>query len=436
MIVSYTFCRFAPQLQYGLIIANYSPYIKPGYVTQAGTTALYVRYNYNRTKRTLIPTGYSIKPEYWNIKKKWIKRACPEYEEINSSLIKLTSKLGEILTYAKGNGIDPTVDFILLELEKDREYELRPSRVDLFDTLDRYIQEKSSSVSKDQIKDYRTLRKHLISFKEYSSQPVTFRNLNLIFYNEFMDYLFCKVIKPNGTVGLLTNSAGKIIRLLKGFVNYQIVKGVIPLIDLRNFKVVEEETDAIYLNEKELATIYALDLSDDKQLEEIRDIFITGCFTGLRYSDLSTLSPEHMDLDNGNINLKQRKVHKAVVIPMIDYVPEILEKYNYNLPKVSRYLFNERVKELGRRANLKQKIEVVRKKGKEREKKIYEKWEMISSHTCRRSFCTNMYLFGFPSGELMRISGHKSPSAFMRYIKVDNLEAAKRLKELRAKLSE
>ncbi|MCS2297270.1 tyrosine-type recombinase/integrase [Bacteroides ovatus] len=60
---------------------------------------------------------------------------------------------------------------------------------------------------------------------------------------------------------------------------------------------------------------------------------------------------------------------------------------------------------------------------------------MISSHTCRRSFCTNMYLSGFPAGELMRISGHKSPSAFMRYIKVDNLQAAKRLKELRAKLA-
>ncbi|MBI0303331.1 phage integrase SAM-like domain-containing protein [Bacteroides thetaiotaomicron] len=127
--------------------------------------------------------------------------------------------------------------------------------------------------------------------------------LDLTFYNEFMDYLFHKVVKPNGTVGLLTNSAGKIIRLLKGFVNYQIVKGIIPPIDLKNFKVVEEETDAIYLNEKELAAIYELDLSDDKQLEEIRDVFITGCFTGLRYSDLSTLSPEHIDLDNENINL-------------------------------------------------------------------------------------------------------------------------------------
>ena len=422
-------------MQYILNIASYFPYIKPKYVTQVGTTVLYVRYNYNRTKRTLISTGYSIKPEHWNAKKKWIKRSCPNYEEIDAALIKITSKLGEILTYAKDNDIDPTVDFVLLELEKDRKYEHRPNRVDMFETLERYIQEKSPSVSEDQLKDYRTLRKHLLAFKEYSSQPVTFRNLNLTFYNEFMDYLFNKVVKPNGSVGLLTNSAGKIIRLLKGFVNYQIIKGVIPPIDLKNFKVVEEEADNIYLSEKELEIIYELDLSNDKQLEEIRDIFITGCFTGLRYSDLSTLSPEHIDLENGNINLKQRKVHKAVVIPMIDYVPEILKKYDYDLPKIPRYMFNERVKELGKRAKLKQRIEIVRKKGKEREKKIYEKWEMISSHTCRRSFCTNMYLSGFPAGELMRISGHKSPSAFMRYIKVDNLQAARRLKELRAKLA-
>jgi integrase len=415
-------------------MANYFPYIKPGYVTQEGTTVLYVRYNYDRTRRTLISTGYNIKLEHWDEKRKWIKRACSHYEDIDSVLTKIISKLGEILTYAKENSIEPTVDFVLLELEKNREYEQRSNRVDMFDTLERYIIEKAPSVSDDQIKDYKTLRKHLTNFKPYSSQPVTFRNLNLKFYNEFMDYLYYKAEKPDGTIGLLTNSAGKVVRLLKGFVNYQIAKGVIPAIDMKNFKVVEEETDAVYLSEKELAVIYTLDLSDDKQLGKIRDVFIVGCFTGLRYSDLSTLSPEHIDLGNGNINLKQRKVHKAVVIPMIDYVPEILKKYNYDLPKIPSYIFNERVKELGQRAKLKQKIEIVRKKGKNREKKVFEKWEMISSHTCRRSFCTNMYLSGFPAEELMRISGHKSPAAFMRYIKVDNMQAANRLKALRNNL--
>lgn len=249
-----------------------------------------------------------------------------------------------------------------------------------------------------------------------------------------MDYLFNKAVKADGTVGLLTNSAGKIVRLLKGFVNYQMAKGTIPTIDLKNFKVVEEETDAVFLNEKELAVVYALDLSDDTELEQVRDIFMVGCFTGLRYSDLSNLNSEHIDNVNENINIKQRKVHKAVVIPMIDYVPDILVKYNNELPKISSYRFNIRLKELGKRAKLTQKTEIVRKKGKTRIAETYEKWELMSSHTCRRSFCTNMYLSGFPAEELMRISGHKSPAAFMRYIKVDNQQASNRLKELREKL--
>lgn len=414
----------------------YYPYIKPNYVAGDGKTPLYVRYNYNRTKRTLISTGYNIKPDHWDDKKRWIKRACPEFEDIDSVLTKITSKLGEILTYAKDNGIDPIVDFVLLELEKNREYEQRSNRVNMFDTLELYIEEKKGNVSADQIKDYKSLKKHLTNFKAHSSQPVTFRNLNLKFYNEFMDYLFYKAEKPDGTIGLLTNSAGKVVRLLKGFVNYQVAKGTIPAVDLTYFKVVEEETDAIYLSENELAKIYNLNLSDDKELEEIRDVFIVGCFTGLRYSDLSTLSPEHIDVANETINLKQRKVHKAVIIPMIDYVPEILEKYDYDLPKIPSYKFNERLKELGKKAKLKQKVEIVRKKGNLRIKEIHEKWEMMSSHTCRRSFCTNMYLSGFPAEELMRISGHKSPAAFMRYIKVDNMQAANRLKELRKKIAQ
>ena len=385
--------------------------------------------------RTLIATGYSIKFDHWDDKKKCVKRACPEYDEIEITLNKINLRLSNILNYANENEIEPTVDFVLKELATEREYEQKQARLDLFAMLDKYIEEKAPFVSKDQVKDYKSLRKHLIAFKEYSSQPITFRNLNLKFYNEFMDYLFYKAIKPDGEVGLVTNSAGKVVRMLKGFVNYQMAKGAIPTIDLKCFKVVEEETDAIYLNENELEKIYNLNLSDDKELEEIRDIFIVGCFTGLRYSDLSTLNPEHIDQTNEVINLKQRKVHKAVVIPMIDYVPTILKKYNYALPKVSSYKFNERVKELGERIKLTQKVEIVRKKGNTRVVDIYKKHELMSSHTCRRSFCTNMYLSGFPAEELMRISGHKSPAAFMRYIKVDNMQAANRLKALRNSLS-
>ena len=415
-------------------MANYVPYVMSKRVTKEGKTPLYVCYNYSRSRRTLIATGFDINPEHWDSKKKWIKRASPEYDKISLVLTKLTSKLGEILANASDNQIDPTVDYILLELEKNIQYAQRSNRINLFDTLEVYIEEKSPHVSKDQVKDYKTLRKHLTNFKQHSSQPVSFKNLNLKFYNEFMEYLSYKAIKPDGSIGLVINSAGKVIRLLKGFVNFQISKGVIPAIDMKCFKVVQEETDAIYLSEKELAVIYGLDLSYDKELEEIRDIFIVGCFTGLRYSDLSSLNPEHVDLLNECINIKQQKVHRSVIIPMIDYVPDLLKKYSYNLPKYHRNKFNERIKEDGQIAKLNQKIEVVRKKGNARISSVSPKYELISSHTCRRSFCTNMYLSGFPAEELMKISGHTSASAFMRYIKVDNQQSADRLKALRKSL--
>lgn len=110
-----------------------------------------------------------------------------------------------------------------------------------------------------------------------------------------------------GQSDFLTNSAGKVVRLLKGFVNYQMAKGTIPPINLKVFKVVEEETDANYLNERELDILYSLDLSYDKELEEIRDVFIIGCYTGLRYSDLSTLGIENIDFINENITLSNNE---------------------------------------------------------------------------------------------------------------------------------
>jgi integrase len=414
-------------------MSNYLPFIKPNYVNRDGFTPLYVRYNYDRSKRTLIPTGFTIQPKHWDDKKKWIKRMTPNFGEIDPALRKLIAKLEEIVTYANENDIEPTVEFVHVELEKDCRYERRTRRVDMFEALDRYIEEKGNLYT-GMKKDYKVLRRHLLNFKQYSSQSVSFRNVNLRFYNELVDYLFNHAKKRDGSVGLLTNSAGKVVQQFRAFINYQIARGVIPAIDLSHFKVFEEETDAIYLNELELEAIHGLDLSGDYELDRIRDVFIVGCFTGLRYSDLSTISPEHIDIEEGVIRIKQKKVNKSIVIPMIDYVPDIFMKYDYFLPKFSNATFNKRVKELGRLIGMNQRIEMVRKKGAFRMSYVYQKWEMISSHTCRRSFCTNMYLSGFPAEELMRISGHRTASAFMRYIKVDNMQSANRLKELRARL--
>lgn len=414
---------------------RFYPFIKPKYNTKTGQIPIYVKYEYNRVKRVLIPINFSIDHNYWDSKKKWIKNSCPEYEKINNALIDLTSRLGNILTHAKENEIDPIVDYVLLELAKKKDYDTKTKKIDLFAQLDKYIEEKKTKVVPDVIKDYKALKKHLNGFKDYSSQHISFSNLNITFYNEFVDYLNFTAIKKDKTVGLENNTVGKQIKNLKAFVRNRIDNKIIPNIDLKAFKRIVEEVDHIFLSEKEISNIYNLNLKDNPDYDKIRDVFVVGCYTGLRYSDLSSLNPEHIDTNLEIITLTQRKVHKPVTIPLIDYVPIILKKYNYQLPKIHLNEFNEEIKKVGALAGINQPCETIRYKGKKPIKEIKLKCELISSHTCRRSFCTNMYLIGFPAEELMKISGHKSTTAFLTYIKVDNLQAAMRLKNLRTKLA-
>ncbi len=413
---------------------RFYPFVKANYNTKTGEIPIYVRYNYDRLKRTFIPLNQFIANEHWDFKKKWVKKSCPNFEKIDKELVSLMTRLGNIITYAADNNIEPTVEYVLIELAKNKEYDNITSRTDLFLQLDKYIEDKKTKVVPDVIKDYNSLKKHLTGFKEHSSQPITFRNLNIVFYNEFVDYLTYTATQRDETVGLKNNTVGKQIKNLKAFIRDRIEKKVIPYIDLKPFRTLVEEVDHIYLSEKELKVIYDLNLSEKPDLEKIRDLFIVGCFTGLRYSDLSNLNSANIDLIAGMIQLTQRKVHKPVTIPIIDYVPDILSKYNLELPKIHLNEFNKGLKDIGELAGLKQQHEIVRKKGIKQIKEVFRKYELMSSHTCRRSFCTNMYLSGFPAEELMKISGHKSAKAFLTYIKVDNFQAANRLKDLRKNL--
>jgi integrase len=70
------------------------------------------------------------------------------------------------------------------------------------------------------------------------------------------------------------------------------------------------------------------------------------------------------------------------------------------------------------------------KKGKKEKVEVKPKYEWITSHTCRRSFCTNEFLAGTPVELIMKISGHKSVKDFYKYIRITPEEAAQRIKEI------
>ncbi len=153
-----------------------------------------------------------------------------------------------------------------------------------------------------------------------------------------------------------------------------------------------------------------------------------GCCTGLRFSDLEVLSA--IKLGEGHIRITTTKTKNPVVVPLHHFVTKILQRNNYEMPKLpSAQYFNRIVKEVCEIAGIDKDITIERYAGLKFERKTYKKYKLVSSHTARRTFATNAYLAGIKAWRIMLITGHKTEQAFFSYICIDKDENADFLSE-------
>jgi integrase len=146
----------------------------------------------------------------------------------------------------------------------------------------------------------------------------------------------------------------------------------------------------------------------------------------LRFSDFSKLSSSN--ISDGLIRIKTQKTGTNVVIPLLPEVERILLKYNGNLPKAyCNQKMNEYLKLIGNKAEMFEKIEKNRLSGVKEVKSTLEKWQLICTHTARRSFATNMYKRGLDSIAIMQLTGHSTEKSFMTYIKISQEENARKI---------
>ena len=302
----------------------------------------------------------------------------------------------------------------------------------LYFQIDDYIQSKTKKVCKDIPRIYRNMKDHLLEFESFRGKPITFKSLNLTFYEEFVDFLMYEYIQRRRKVkivGLKTNTVGKTIKQFRTFLRNRIRKGIIPSIDLDGWKILDEEVDAVYLNWNEIKRIFMVDLSKHRHLMNYRDDFVLGCMTGLRFSDFSKLVSE--DLRDDMLYKKQQKSDHWVVIPLRPEAQEILHRrFNKNVPPPTNAEFNRHIKKIAELAGISENIKHSHKKGNKDIVEIKPKFAWITSHTCRRSFCTNEFLAGTPVELIMKISGHKSVKDFYKYIRVTPEEAGQKIKAL------
>lgn len=189
----------------------------------------------------------------------------------------------------------------------------------------------------------------------------------------------------------------------------------------KEFKKMSEETEAVYLSEEEIALIYNHNLP--KALEVARDWFIIGCYTGLRVSDLALLSAKNYN--KGYITIANEKTDRKVVIPIHSFAKSVIEKYNGFPPKISDKALNENIKTIANMARIRSSVLFTITKGGVRQDEYLQKWQMVSTHTARRSFITNLRKSGVPDSVVMKLTGIRSHVTMKRYDKLSNEEAAK-----------
>jgi integrase len=173
--------------------------------------------------------------------------------------------------------------------------------------------------------------------------------------------------------------------------------------------------------------MFELDLSGNPVLERQRDIFLIGCYTAQRYSDYSKIQKDNiknLDTDVRVIELTQQKTNETVIIPIRPELEKLLAKYDYTVPKTYDQKVNKGIKEVGSMLGINEPIVKEKYQGGKKVTETVPKYMMIQTHTARRSGCTNMYLAGIPTLDIMKISGHKTEKEFLKYIRVTKRQTA------------
>lgn len=384
-------------------------------------TLVYLIYRFNN--QTLkYSTGIKIKPMFWNPESQKARqsRLFSQSESINETLENLSITLKNAhrdLINAKKN---PTPYKLKEELNKALFKEEYAQKQGFLKFVEELIEQ--SNKTKNTKKQWRQTLRKLIEFKRATHKEVDFDTIDLDFYNRFVHFLTKE--------GYTKNSIGGFIKNVKIFMNEAVDRKLTNNLEYRNrkFRVLEEKVDKIYLSQEELKSIYDLDLSKNQRLEKVRDLFILACYTGLRFSDLIQVKPENIINNGSQIKIRTQKTGELVIIPIHKYVREILDRYNGILPaSISNQKMNEYLKEIAALAGIEQTVKISITRGGQIDNMINKKFELVTTHTARRSFATNAYLMDVPSISIMKITGHRTEKSFMKYIRISQEENANKL---------
>jgi integrase len=394
-----------------------------------GKATIYIQYNHQ--KRTLrLSTKEKVSPKDFDSLKQQVKKSLSSHSQINDSIHGVRSKVESIIRTARVNDAEPTIEYVsdkFFNVSKKKE-NVKIEKACIFDLIEGWIDYsknikrcgKGTRLKYNTLKNYSTL---LFHFREYSKdkrKKILLKEIGHKFYEDYTNYLFYEFENYKG-IGLGFNSVANDIKLLKVFLGWTETEGYEINKEYKDFKINWRAADIIVLEWDEILQILSFPLKSVR-LQNVRDLLIVGCSTGLRISDLLNLKPENIDLNRKEIKLTTIKTEQYLTIPIIDIAVPILEKYvdriGTKVFDISAQKFNDYLKELGEVTGIHKLVTRVSYSDGKRLDYSIPKYKLMTSHICRRTYITELLKRGVPAEIIMQATGHKDYKSFKKYIKL------------------
>ena len=364
-----------------------------------------------------ISTKQKVNPEYWNTDKQRVKTTIKvsNHNEINKELSSIESILNKIFEkFIERFDRKPIKEEIknLFDLEyfqKNPQFK-KVEQKTILDYFDDYIETIKSTTANSTVQKYKQAKDNFLDFQKLKRRVYNTEMIDLKFRNEYVEYL----IEDKKYAPTTVYRKMKFLRTVLYFIENLGIK-VNPFLHNSRFLTKDIEVDNIALSENEIDELERLNLSTNKRLEQVRDLFLVACYTGQRFSDLNKINQSNI-IDDEYIAIRQQKTNEQLTLPLLKVVKKILEKYSYRLPKISNVKFNEYIKEVA------QLCETLKKPYNGDIKK--SRYQMVSSHTARRTFVTLNYGKGVDLDTLKLGTGHKQTKTLQTYIKMNDKQKA------------
>ena len=394
----------------------------------SGKTLVMLTFSY-KGKRLRLSSGISTLVKDWDIKRqRFIENAAnPSFRELNLFLdllaSQLTNRYNQWLVQHRIPDIQTFKKYIKETLIAGNQ---KGNDSFFWILFDEFIAEKRLEVKN--VTDYdKALRKHLHAYEEFNSLTLTLDDIHQRksgFAKQFTLFLSMNGHGIHHRNGLSVNTIGKQFKNLKVFLKWCFDNDRYPPFSLSHLVTINEPVHSIYLTDEELGKLEKLKLIGFKKI--VRDLFLIGCETGLRYSDYSRLQRAWIISDTLYITpiktMNQPNV-QGLIIPLSGRFKRIMKHYPEEFPNLGRsqlFHFNTVLRELGEEAKIADLVQLYKSTNTGYDEEQVPKFSLLSSHTARRTFCTLKFLAGMPVESIMRFSGHTTERNFLKYLRLDN----------------